>query len=93
MATKTSFSCGEALDIAHVASLQTRLEKSLQKSSILELKAEAVEKVDTAGLQLIISIKKEVQTSGGNIIWRKPSEKLLTSAKSLGLSDHLGLSS
>lgn len=91
MATKTSFSCGEALDIAHAAALQARLEKSLQKSSTIELKADAVEKVDTAGLQLIVAVKKEAQASGGNIIWKKPSEKLLTSAKSLGLSQHLGL--
>lgn len=91
MANKTSFSCGEALDISHAAALHTRLERSLKKASIIELKADAVAKVDTAGLQLIVSVKKEVETLGGSIVWKKPSEKLLISAKSLGLSDHLGL--
>ena len=92
MASKTSFSCGDALDIANAASLQTRFEKSLQKSSTIELKADAVEKVDTAGLQLIIAVQKEALASGGKIIWKNPSQKLIASAKSLGLHQHLGLS-
>lgn len=93
MADKTSFSCGEALDITNAAALHTRLERSLQKASVIEFKADAVDKVDTAGLQLIVSIKKEVETLGGGIVWKKPSEKLITSAKALGLSKHLGLES
>ena len=91
MATKTSFSCGDALDIANAASLQARFEKSLQKSSTIELKADAVEKVDTAGLQLIVAVQNEARASGGQILWKKPSDKLIASAKSLGLATHLGL--
>ena len=91
MADKTTFSCGEALDISHAAALYARFEKSLQKSSIIELKAETIQKVDTAGLQLIVSIKKEVETLGGNIIWKKPSQQLLSAAQALGLSSALGL--
>lgn len=91
MAEKTSFSCGDALDISHVAALKVRLEKSLQKASTIELKANDVEKVDTAGLQLVVSLKKEVTTLHGKIIWKSPSEKLIHAAMSLGLKEYLEL--
>ena len=91
MSSKTTFSCGNSLDITHVSALYHRLERSLQKSNVIELKAEGVEKVDTAGLQLMISVKNEVEASSGSIRWKKPSEKLINAAKSLGLLNHLGL--
>ena len=59
MSSKTTFSCGNSLDITHVTGLYNRLERSLHKSNVIELKAEAVEKVDTAGLQLLMSVKKK----------------------------------
>lgn len=90
MAESTSFSCGDALDISHAAALHSRLERALQKANIIELKADSVEKIDTAGLQLILSIKKELENSGGSIVWKKPSEKLLSAAKLLGLYQQLG---
>jgi len=92
MTSKTSISCGESLDIAAVKSLQSRLHKSLQKSSIIEVKADAVAKADTAGLQLFIALKNEIDTLGGNLIWKNPSPALIDSAKLLGLDGTLGLS-
>ena len=91
MATKTSFSCGDALDIAHATALHSRLQKSLQKSSTIELKADGVERVDTAGLQLMVSLNSEVQRCGGELIWKNPSKPLLAAARSLGLDHTLGL--
>ncbi len=91
MATKTTFSCGEALDIAQAGGLYSRLQKSLQKSSTIELKAEGVQKVDTAGLQLMLSLSNEVKKCGGELIWKSPSPVLLGAAKLLGLDKKLGL--
>jgi len=91
MSAKTSFSCGESLDIAVVKSLHSRLHKSLQKSSTIELKADAVEKADTAGLQLFVSLKSEIDSLGGSLVWKNPSSALLDSAKLLGMDECLGL--
>ncbi|MFT5579756.1 MAG: anti-anti-sigma regulatory factor [Paraglaciecola psychrophila] len=91
MNNKTSFSCGESLDIASVKSLQTRLQKSLQKSSIIELKADAVEKADTAGLQLFVALKNEIDKLGGSVVWKNPSTALINCAVLLGLDETLGL--
>ena len=91
MASKTSFSCGSAVDIVNVNSLQQRLLKALDKSSTIELKADKVEKADSAGLQLFVAANKELNAAGGQMIWKKPSESLLTAAKQLGLTEALGL--
>ncbi len=90
--SKTSFSCGEYLDINHAAKLYERLGKSLEKSTTIEIKADKVIKADTAGLQLLVTLAKEVAVADGKLIWKSPSSALLMAAKQLGVSDHLGLS-
>ena len=70
MTAKTSFSCGEQLDIPAVSSMQARMKKSLQKSSTIELKADAVTKADTAGLQLLLALPREVANTGGSLCGR-----------------------
>ena len=91
MATKTTFSCGEHLDITEVAALYNRLQKSLGKSSNIELKADAVAKVDTAGLQMFVALSREVARTGGGLVWKKPSQTLIETAALLGLDRELGL--
>ena len=91
MTTKTTFSCGDALDIVHAIALHGRLLKSLAKSSTIELKASKVEKADTAGLQLMISLSEEIKKTGGNLIWKNPSPALIKAAKLLGVSQQLKL--
>lgn len=91
MASKTTFFCGQALDIAHSAALYKRLQKSLQKSSTIEIKAGKVQKADTAGLQLVLSLAKEVRKTGEDLIWKKPSKVLINAAQRLGLAHELGL--
>ncbi len=91
MAAKTTFSCGESLDITEVASLQARLHKSLQKSSTIELKADDVKKADTAGLQLFVALARDVSNTGGALVWKKPSQALIDAARLLGLEKELGL--
>lgn len=92
MAAKTQFTCGEILDVTEVTSLQSRLQKSLQKSFTIELKAESVKKTDTAGLQLFVALAQEVRSNGGQLVWKKPSQALLEGAALLGLDKELGLS-
>ncbi len=92
MTAKTTFSCGEQLDVTVAASLYARLQKSLQKSSTIELKSGSVKRADTAGLQLMVALAREVANTGGELIWKTPSEELLKAARLLGLDKELGLS-
>ena len=91
MADKTVFSCGGALDIQQASALHKRLQKSMQKALCIELKADTVSKADTAGLQMLVSLQRELKTLGGELIWKKPSAELLQAAKLLGLCEPLGL--
>ncbi|BFM05983.1 STAS domain-containing protein [Halioxenophilus aromaticivorans] len=91
MADKTTFSCGDSLDIQQVSSLYKRLQKSVEKAINIELKADLVAKADTAGLQMFVSLRQELKALGGDIIWKKPSDELLQAAKLLGLTVSLGL--
>ncbi|MEE8056578.1 MAG: STAS domain-containing protein [Pseudomonadales bacterium] len=92
MAAKTSFSCGVSLDVTAATALQSRLQKALKKSSTIELKVDAVEKADTAGLQLLLALAREVGDVGGRLIWKKPSKVLIDAACLLGIDQELGLS-
>lgn len=81
--------CGENLTIAHAMQLHQKLRKALDKSSNIELVANAVTKVDTAGLQLLVSLANEIDKIHGSINWKEPSSELLEAAEILGVSPHL----
>jgi anti-anti-sigma factor len=86
-----SISCGEALTIANAANLHEQLQKALAKNSTIELEASTVEKVDTAGLQVIVALSRELEKSGGNIVWKNPSEKVVHAVSTLGLNPFLAM--
>ena len=87
--SKETINCGEALTIAHVATINQQLRKALEKSSTIEVVADAVEKVDTAGLQLFVALFKELEKVGGHVVWRSPSNVLTDAAATLGLTSYL----
>lgn len=91
MADKTTFSCGESLDVQQAEALYKRLQKCMEDSINIELKSDDVKKADTSGLQMIISLRKELNSLGGDIVWKKPSQELIQSAVLLGLTENLGL--
>ncbi len=64
----------------------------MQKALTIELKADSVVKADTAGLQMFVSLRRELHTLGGELLWRKPSAELRQAANLLGLTEQLGLS-
>lgn len=91
MAKKTTVSLGHALDIVNASSLKNRLESAIAKSLPVVLVSDKVEKADTAGLQLIYSFIKEVESQGRDVSWQKPSDNLIQASEILGLSEKLYL--
>jgi ABC-type transporter Mla MlaB component len=92
MTAKTSCSCGVSLSVAEAAGLKSRIQKALQKSSTIELNASEVQKADTAGLQLVLALIREVANADGRVVWKNPSKALIDAANLLGLGKELGLS-
>lgn len=83
--------CGGALDISAVAQWWEQAQSALQAGSPIRLKADALERIDAAGLQAILSLflvagKREIP-----IQWDSPSPALQQAATLTGLHEHLRL--
>lgn len=91
-ATTTSIECGEALTISNVAGLHSKLSKALETSSLIEIDVQSVEKVDTAGLQLLVALQQELSKSSGQLKWNKPSEVFTQAVAISGVASYLGFS-
>lgn len=88
-AKKITVECGESLAINSVADLYGKLSKALETSSTIELDTSGVEKVDTAGLQLLVALEHEVEKSSGKVSYKNPSEALQQAVVTMGLNSHL----
>ena len=94
MSSDTSIiDCGDALTVANAADMHQKLQAALNNSSTINLKADEVEKVDTAGLQLFVALSKEIERVSGEVIWQQPSDSLKQAAVTLGLTNAIGLHS
>lgn len=58
---------------------------------VIVLDGQAVERIDTAALQLLALFRREVGTRGGTVRWREPSGALYDAASLLGLAALLDL--
>ncbi|TQV75335.1 STAS domain-containing protein [Aliikangiella marina] len=91
MTKKATISLGEALDIAHVGKLKPRLTNCLAKNLPVQIAADKIEKVDSAGLQLMCCFIREVENKGNPVTWTKTSDSIFTIAELLGLTNSLKL--
>jgi anti-anti-sigma regulatory factor len=73
------------------AALKSRLLERLDQVGDVELDAGAVEKIDTAGLQLLVAFARQLRDSHRALGWKSIAPELLRSAAQLGLTDVLGL--
>jgi anti-anti-sigma regulatory factor len=53
--------------------------------------ATSVERIDTAGLQLLVAFARRLRLHERRLVWGKPSAELLRGAARLGLTGELGL--
>jgi len=93
MSDRISINCGERLSIEHVERLYSEMESALTSDADVELDGSQVHYCDTAGLQLVVSLRRELQKTGHDIHWSGSSENLSETAGYLGLCSPLGLTS
>ena len=85
MSKKTTLTLPERVDISQGDVLQAKMDKLLAKDvSKIELKADKVERADSAGIQLLLSFQIAATAAGREVIILKPSEELLNAAELLG---------
>lgn len=85
--------CGEVLDITSVADFRLQLLEALAAQQSVELDASAVERADTAALQLLSAFMQDAHSQQQAVHWKDPSPALCQSAALLGLSTFLQLES
>jgi len=93
MGTTVSFNLPENLTIANIHGLHEQLEALVDKKECdsIVLTAEAVQRADTAGLQLLLAFVHASRERQIDITWDHPSQKLRTAADILGLSKPMGI--
>jgi ABC-type transporter Mla MlaB component len=77
--------------IRTITDLQAELAERLDESGTVEIDGTAVDRVDTAGLQLLAAFVRDLRYDGRGVEWIGCSEALKKAAHSLGLSAALGL--
>lgn len=93
MSSTLDFHLPSHLTIAHVHGLHEEFDTIVDKKDCdcLILHGENVQRVDTAGVQLLLALVLASKDRQISISWDHPSEKLETAASILGLNDALGI--
>lgn len=81
----------ERMDIAAAESTHVTLENVIQQGKPVSLSAANVNKLDTAGVQLLVGFFTEAKNQHIDIEWQDPSETILNTFTFLSLSDQVGL--
>lgn len=82
---------GEALDLAHAARLHAEFKQALAHKKPLRLNLSRVQLADTAGVQLLLALRRDAEQSGITATWEAPTRELCAAASQLGLGETLGL--
>ena len=81
----------ETLDISTVQNLRGELQVALDSGAPVCLYGSAVERVDTAALQVLAALFVYADRHQGKLEMQSPSEALVHSAMLLGMAGHIGL--
>ncbi len=82
---------GKVLTIADMEAWQKKLIGIFDLREPVSIKGGDIEKIDSAGLQLLLAIMKEADRAGVEIKWSSASESLRRNAEQLGLGTELRL--
>jgi ABC-type transporter Mla MlaB component len=86
-----AFAVAAECTVADAGALKSGLAKLLDEAGTVTLDIGSVQRIDTAGLQVIATFVRERESLGGQVEWRGTSPSLLAAAKLLGLSSLLKL--
>jgi len=77
--------------VAEAEALKSQLARRLEESQPVIVDVSALQRIDTAGLQLLAAFVRERRTAGLAVTWRGRAAALETAAGLLGLNDMLEL--
>ena len=77
--------------VAEAESLKSELARRLDEAAPVTLDVSALQRIDTAGLQLLAAFVRDRRTAGRAVEWRGSADALTGAAGILGLTDMLEL--
>lgn len=83
--------CERNLDIVVAGQVLIQLREAIEAGSEVSIDASAVERVDTACLQVLCAFSRQAKINGIALDWRSVSPSFRASADLLGLAGPLGL--
>lgn len=86
-----AFAIAAECTVADAGALKSGLAKLLDAPGVITLDIAAVQRIDTAGLQVIATFVRERESLGREVEWRGAAPALTAAAKLLGLSELLKL--
>lgn len=86
-----AFAVAAECTVADAGALKSGLAKLLEDSDVVTLDIGAVQRIDTAGLQVITTFVRERESQGRQVQWRGSAPALSAAAQLLGLSSILKL--
>ena len=89
---KTRISFGPVLDVSGSGELKKQLEKVFRRKSPFELDGSAIERIDTAALQVLAAFSRESRNRDIELAWAGVSDSLRNASTLLGLTQELGIS-
>lgn len=78
---------GSECSVRNIADLQARLQQGLSQNQELQLDPSSLQKIDTAGLQLLHNLRRHLQAQDKTLSWQQGSSVLVNAAAQLGLED------
>lgn len=79
------------LVINDAKSQMQKINQLVETNDDISIDASAVEMIDTAILQLLLAATIKIRSSNHKINWINPSDKFISNASLLGLTDSLGI--
>lgn len=87
----TSYQLPDKMTIVNAEHVYNELEALLTEEQLHSIDGSAVTQIDTAGLQILASLKRTMQGEGTTLTWGAVSEPLKAAGSMSGLSQVLGL--
>ncbi len=88
---KTAYAVAAECTVADAGTLKTGLAKLLEEPGMVTLDVSAVQRIDTAGVQVIATFIRERESHGRQVQWRGEAPALTNAARLLGLGALLKL--
>lgn len=88
---ESNITLDENIEISSIKKLYAKLEKCANRKVNVNLHANKVAVLDTAGIQMLASFVTQINQNGNSITWHEPSQQLLTFSEYAGLTKELEL--